>query len=188
MWCRRLLSHFVVAVGGSLLVCSCASYRVGPRPAGDDSEPPPGSTREVAVETVATPAEWGMDGARLTRRLIGLLANRGVAAEWREGSAEGATVRCSADGPMPEAFRASAAARVSLVCRVDREDERAGRIRTRGTAASAAPTAPETRLGASLPAVMERAAIDALERAAPRITDRLASLPDSQPPRDARDG
>ncbi len=164
---------------------SCASYQLGPRPAGQTTET--SSTPSVAVETVATPAEWGMDGARLTRTLIDLLADRGIEATWAEASSEAGSVRCSADAPLPSGFQGNRAARAELRCEVTSGDQDRTTVTTHGRAAAAAPADADYGPGAPTSAVLEEATVDSLHRASRRIADRLDPA-ETSPTGDDADG
>ena len=159
----------------ALACASCASYRVGPTPAAADNSEVEQPAGPVAVETVATPAEWAMNGARLTRTLVDQLVAVGVAADWTDAEGASTTVHCSADGPPPTAFEANRAAHVDLRCRIDAPDAERTVVSTRGTAAAGAPTGPGDGPGQAASTVMQEATADALERAAPRIADALAA-------------
>jgi len=168
-----------IAAGlAALAAVSCASYRLGPRPAEADAEAT-SSERPVAVETVATPAEWALDAGRLTRTLVDDLAARGLAAEWTDGADISTVVHCSADGPPPTAFAGNRAARIDVRCRVDAPSLERTVVATRGAAAAGAPAGAETSLGDAASAAMHEATAEALARAASRIADTLARQPSS---------
>jgi hypothetical protein len=175
----------VTLLAATATLVSCASYRLGSRPAGEATG---GSTdQSVAVETVATPAEWGMDGARLTRTLIDLLADRGIEATWAEASSAAGSVRCSADAPLPKGFQGNRAARAEVRCEVASGHEDRTTVTAHGRAAAAAQSDPDYGPGAPTSAVLEEATIDALYRAAPQIADRL-DTPETSPTGDDSDG
>lgn len=183
-------THLHHTLAGTLLVvstalASCASYQLGPRPAGESTDA--SSAPRVAVETVATPAEWGMDGARLTRTLIDLLTDRGIEATWSEASSAAGSVRCSADAPLPSGFQGNRAARAELRCEVTSGHQDRTTVTTHGRAAVAAPADADYGPGAPTNSVLEEAAVDALHRAAPRIADRLETA-ETSPNGDDADG
>lgn len=160
----------VLAICGAI---SCATYRLGPTPTAPDGRGDR-DRRAVAVETVATPAEWAMDAGRLTRTLVDHLARRGFDAAWEKADEAPAAVHCSADGPPPTAFRANRAARVDLRCRIQGRSTDPTVVTARGSAAAGAPVGAETRLADTAATVMHEATADALGRVAPQIADILA--------------
>ncbi|MFB6372351.1 MAG: hypothetical protein ABEN55_04430 [Bradymonadaceae bacterium] len=171
-------ARYIAAAMVVLIAASCATYRLGPDPARADGKKVDRPAR-VAVETVATPAEWAMDAGRLTRTLVDDLAGRGITAEWTDGADISTVVHCSADGPPPKAFRANHIARVDVRCRVASPADERTVVTTRGAAAAGAPTGAATSLGDAASRAMHEATAEALARAVPRIADALSRQPSS---------
>jgi hypothetical protein len=128
-----------------------------------------------------------MNGARLTRTLLDLLADRGIEATWAEASSAAGSVRCSADAPLPKGFQGNRAARAEVRCEIATGRDNLPTVTAHGRAAAAAPDGADYGPGAPTPAVLEEATVDALHRAAPRIADRLETA-ETSPNGDDADG
>lgn len=99
----------------AVFVAGCAHYKLGAEPADNSRE----ETASVSVSTVAVPADWGIDGPRLTRQFVEQLRARGVSdVAWRSGTDRPVDVECIVDGRRPDTFGAHRHARVVAECRV----------------------------------------------------------------------
>lgn len=165
-----------VACAALLLAVGCAHYRLGAAPPDDGTAPMPA----VSVSTVGVPADWGVDGPRLTRELVEGLRTRGLRdVAWRDGGDRDVSVTCAVDGSQPEAFGSHFRARVVAKCRVVTPDG-TSTIRSDGEQTTAGATGGADLSGGRQTA-LEYAASDALSSAAARIARRLQSpSPDSE--------
>jgi len=158
------------ACAALLFAVGCGQYRLGAGTPEASGNPSPA----VSVSTVGVPADWGIDGPRLTRQLVEGLRTRGLSdVTWRAGGDGEISVECAVDGSQPDAFRRHFRARVVAECRV---------LTPHGTStvhSEGEQTTVGASGGAALPGgrqtALEYAASDALSSAAAQIARTLQS-------------
>ncbi|MFB6263347.1 MAG: hypothetical protein ABEL76_06945 [Bradymonadaceae bacterium] len=170
---RRTVIHSLVLCVALCSSVGCARYSLGPTAPGTAADR---LSETVAVETVAVPADRGVDAGRLTRLLVRELRDRGLSrATWTRGETDGAAVRCSIAGAPPATRVRRHYVELGAHCRIVRRD---GTVRTASTVGDASFAADPASGAASMrraSAASELAAADALERAAPRIVRLMAT-------------
>jgi hypothetical protein len=158
--------------GWLVLVASigCHHYGWASRP---ESEPAAFDSPGVAVSTIATSAEWSIDGARLTRTFVETLQRRGLEASWRANVERAVGLRCSAATPPVAVYRRMAVADVRVTCRLRWPEGGTETIVERGSQ-SVQWGSSTSRLAMDAPDRSADAAVrDALDRLADRIARRL---------------
>lgn len=177
-WVRtRTAGLAVVALTALLANLGCAHYGLGA--SRENSRANDG----VTVATVAVPAEFGVDGARLTRELVDALRARGISgAVWGRDDLDSADVRCVVDGPDTTSFEGDHRSRLEARCEVA-VPEGIRRVHAVGQQTSAAGRAPREGLSAVENSAVEFAAADAVANAAPKIARLLRdSAPNESQP------
>jgi len=163
-WPIQLPRRVALASVALTALVGCAHYKLGSQPSGEGES----GAAAVGVATVGVPADWGVDGPRLTRSLVEELRIRGLRdVAWSGEETRTVAVECSVDAPEPETFGSLRGARVAAECLVE-TGEHSSKIRATGRETTANPVGGDD-IESSRRTALEYAAVDALSRAAPRL-------------------